>query len=645
MLPGLVLGGNSIAAFYRLTDGKLEALAALCAASTVWSASAYIFIRTANIFKTSQLYYPASAISAIAFAILSGFAVAFSGNGTLAAMVGIAISGAATAWTAQSFTANNIRTADRWIFIAGTVAGGMIWTAAAVISRLAWMETLFFYLAILLLITWAFASPLTRRGEKKYRRIWRTVLAVSVIAGFYAVPVFSPPPPDSLLTKLPGRLWSKTHTTINGRRYVLQDVNSSQDIYTPQGRLQIPARADENLQSAVPVLLNISNRPRPTVQLIAAKNSTLPGTLKKISDAKIRHYRLPAAMNFRRSGMNKFDIRHIHPQYKAQATCKKSADIVMLTTLPENQYPAFLKDFLQYTVVESLNAEGLAAIPSYLLKNPAVFCFMHENFPYSGVLPAPGELWVFSRKSLDLSMKNISRNLQNTLGGYSNATSEMLAILYASPLWNSSTTPYPALEDIKYGNNKLTGSWWWIAIGIAAVFLWRILRLFGERRNIMYSCFNAVENGFSGMGTFLLILSIMLVNSGAHALFLAVAAMSFAFFLAKWNIGGVWAALIGLILLLAAISDPDWIGLGLIAVMIQTMSLTGRMPSAISGDIRSQKQMLHAVFLGMMAASLFISAVWLAKIPLLLAWAMIFAARVPGIWQYGRIGVYYSKLK
>jgi hypothetical protein len=141
-----------------------------------------------------------------------------------------------------------------------------------------------------------------------------------------------------------------------------------------------------------------------------------------------------------------------------------------------------------------------------------------------------------------------------------------------------------------------------------------------------------VENGFSGMGAFLLILSLLLINNGANALFIAITAISFVFFLATWNIGGVWVALGGLILLLIAICIPGRIKLYLHAVMIQTAGLTGRLPSAAANDIRSEQQMLHAVFAGMMAASLFICAVWLFNMPLLLAWAVIFAARIPGIW-------------
>ena len=44
MLPGFVLGGNTIAAIYRFTDGGFEPLAALCCAGVIWTAAAYIFL-------------------------------------------------------------------------------------------------------------------------------------------------------------------------------------------------------------------------------------------------------------------------------------------------------------------------------------------------------------------------------------------------------------------------------------------------------------------------------------------------------------------------------------------------------------------------------------------------------------------------
>ena len=235
--------------------------------------------------------------------------------------------------------------------------------------------------------------------------------------------------------------------------------------------------------------------------------------------------------------------------------------------------------------------------------------------------------------------------MQSNLGGFTQPTSELFEILYSSPFLEGSSSPSPSLESIKYGSNKIWGSWWWLLWVIAAVILWRSIRLFGERRNIMYSCFNAMENGFSGMGTLLLVLSLLLVNNGANVVFIAIAAISFVFFLGKWNIGGVWAALGGLLLVVFAICNPGRIELWLLAVIIQTASLTGCLPSKLSTDVQSEKQMLQAVFLGMMAASLFTGAVWLLNIPLLPAWSVIFLARLPGIWQYAHIGVYYNNTK
>ena len=59
MLPGLVLGGNTITAFFRFADGELEPLAALCTAALAWSAAAYITGKTAfHFFPKANAYYP-----------------------------------------------------------------------------------------------------------------------------------------------------------------------------------------------------------------------------------------------------------------------------------------------------------------------------------------------------------------------------------------------------------------------------------------------------------------------------------------------------------------------------------------------------------------------------------------------------------
>ena len=158
----------------------------------------------------------------------------------------------------------------------------------------------------------------------------------------------------------------------------------------------------------------------------------------------------------------------------------------------------------------------------------------------------------------------------------------------------------------------------------------------------MYACFNAIENGFSGMGTFLLILSLLLVNNGSPILFLAILSISFVLFLSKNKAGGVWVSLAGLLILLWMICSNSNGALYEVIILLQTVLLTGAMASAISTDHQQERKLLGGVFLGMLLGAVAITVFWLNNIPVLLMWAMFFAARVPGIWQYGRKRVYYS---
>ena len=633
ILPGLVVGGNTIAAFFRLTDGGFEPLAALSFAGVIWCLTAYIVSQTISWSKKSaSLYYPAMAVTALLFTLAVGSAVLVWGNGTISATAGIAVSAAATALVIHSFTAKSYSVFDRISFMLGAFAGAFIWLYAALFSRLSWMETLFYYLAAALLLAWSFASPLTCRGSRRRRWLWRTLLIAGAIASFYTVPTFSPPP----AVTNPDKLWTKTYTTVNGRRFILTEKTGRFALYTPNGKLLMPDKTDENAQAALLVLMSLQKKNAPRILLAAPASSTLPQQLKRLPPVKLKFYRLPEAVQSKRFNIKNPDFSRLIPRLNNQYHC----DILLMTALPENLYPVFLKKSLQ-ALTGNLQTNGIAAIPGNLLKNPTLFSFMHENFSFSGVLPVPGDWWVFSRNKLDLSLKSISKNLQDTFYDSLGISADMFEVLYFNrSLWGKSPAP-STLPQVHYGNNKILGSWWWCFIGIATAVLWRIIRLFGERRNTMYGWFNAVENGFSGMGTFLLILAILLLHNGATLLLLMALSISFVLINGKWSAGGVWCSLAGLLLLgiMLGVDCPNTIVL--ILIMVQSVFLTGAVPALTSDNVPQQQQMLSGVFLGMLLSSLILAAVWIFEIPLLLIWGLIFASRVPGIWQYARKSVYY----
>ena len=633
VLPGMVVGGNTIAAFFRLTDGGLEPLMALAFAGVIWCSTAYIVSQISYWSKKSaSLYYPAMALTALLFTLAVGSAVLVWGNGTISATVGITVSAAATALVIHSFTAKSYSVFDRLSFMLGAFIGAFIWLYAALFSRLSWMETLFYYLAAALLLAWAFASPLTCRGSRRRRWQWRILLIAGAIASFYTVPTFSPPP----TVKITDKLWTKTYTTVNGRRFILTEKSGRFALYTPNGKLLMPDKADENAQAALLVMMSFQKKTAPKILLAAPLSSTIPQQLKSFPSARLKFYRLPEAMQSKRFNIKNPDFSRLIPRLNNNYHC----DILLMTALPENPYPVFLKKSLQ-TLTATLQPNGMAAIPGNLLKNPTVFSYMHENFAFSGALPVPGDWWVFSRNKLELSPQYISKNLQDTFYDSLGNSADMFEVLYFNRnLWGKSPA-LPTLPQVHYGSNKILGSWWWCFFGIAAAVLWRIIRLFGERRNIMYGWFNAVENGFSGMGTFLLIMAILLLHNGATLLLLMALSISIVLFNGKWSAGGVWCSLAGL-LLLGIMLGVDYSNTIILAlIMVQSVLLTGTVPALTSDNVHQQQQMLSGVFLGLLLASLALAAVWFFNIPLLVIWCLIFAARVPGIWQYARKSVYY----
>ena len=97
---------------------------------------------------------------------------------------------------------------------------------------------------------------------------------------------------------------------------------------------------------------------------------------------------------------------------------------------------------------------------------------------------------------------------------------------------------------------------------------------------------------------------------------------------------------IPIFVLLLVLCGVNWALFLLVPVMIQTMLVTGSSYQNENFSAAEQKSLTAATFLGMLLAALFMITVWQWSIPLLAAWGIFLAARLPGIWQSGNKRVY-----
>lgn len=642
-LPGMIAGGCTVAAFFRWMDSGLELLKVQSFAALLWllsAGAAMLFFR--HVRGIYRFYYPVAALMAIGFSLGCGVVRCLGGNGSGEGVAGVIVSGAAMGVIILAFCADTYTTRDRISWIAGTLCGGLIWFLATLKLRLAWMETGLFYLCILLLISWLFASPLTRWGSGMRRWLWRTVLLTSIFAAYWVTPMFSYRPWNPPPAAIADGLWVKTYVTPQGSSFGYVKKDDIRHIFSPDGRWLAGDIRDDGIWASVAALAACSpNKNEPNMLLAAPENSSIPAIWKNLGGKISAHYVFPESLRRSRRFWQSVSLELLSDGQADAFFREKNVDVLLLTALPENPYPAFIRKFLEYNS-RTLHHDGVAAVTADLLQNPVVFAFLNERFRHCAVLPSPGHIWLFSDKPLAASVKELETALDEYLAWRFGDNAPVPQGLFSVLCSNNSMVEivYPASEKTTWGKNSLSKPWWVFLLLIGVVFVWRFLRLFGERRDIMYSWWNSVENGFAGMGLFLLAQGLLITQYGVFTLAPAVLSLLFVFILLKYPAGGVWGNLIGFFILLMMLCGASWPVYLLMPVMIQTMLFTGSSYPREDFSVDGQKSLTAATLLGMLLAALFMVAVWQWSMPLLAAWGIFLAARLPGIWQTANKRVY-----
>jgi hypothetical protein len=178
----------------------------------------------------------------------------------------------------------------------------------------------------------------------------------------------------------------------------------------------------------------------------------------------------------------------------------------------------------------------------------------------------------------------------------------------------------------------------WYLAALAGMLLWRMLRLAGERRNIMYSFWNSMENGFAGMGTLLLCIGLMIQYYGLPVLAAVIICMSFVLVLCRGK-NSAWMSPVAVaaVPLLMLGEQYAW---GVASAAVVQMYFTGTCQTYEYLSVPEQRKLLTAMFYGMFIAALLMLVVWLFNVPLIAAWAIFLAAKVPAIWQKSNKHVY-----
>lgn len=631
MLPGAVLGGGWLSAFFHLADNGLEPLKALAWAGVVWSSLAFLAVKLAGKVRAGRnTYYYAAVFMTVALTSGVGFCRALGGGGACEGWVGTAFTAFFAGTVFYAFLSDTYRKRERWSLALGVLLAGAVWCYAAVRMRLAWMETLFFYLGEILLLCWIFASPLTRRGAVKTRRLWRGGLLALVIVAYYVSPVFSYPYRGRAPESFPDGLWCKSRITPQKAYFTLLDRSGNSVFVSPDGRVMMHQEDDDYLTASLPGLLSVLPTALPDIQLIASYRSCLPQNLRAITGKSPRVHRLPGSWVITKNLVKNKSISCFFDRNPIVSR----QDLLLIAALPENPYPAAIRRFVKYFMT-GLNPNGVVALPAHFLKNPELFTLLHEKFTYANTLEAPGHLWIFSNRKLDLQDHAIEKNLHELYGENSPVPPGMYSALTRSQMLNVQDMPMLSLENLQWGSNRWLGEWWWALAAIAIVILWRIFRLFGERRNIMYTYFNTIENGLGAMGIFLLSLSLILLYTGAFELVIAVSALTAAGVLVRFAAGGAWTAVIGALLVPLAVAGSNLYCFWLLPIMFQAMCSAGWLPfAAKSIDIQERRKLLEALHIGFVLAAMAMLAVWWFNVPLLFIWAIFVASRIPGIWQY-----------
>lgn len=642
-LPGLIAGGCTVAAFFRLADSGLELLKIQCYAAILWTSAAWLIIffcrRISGIYR---FYYPVSALMAIGFSLVVGLCRYWGGCGLGEGVAGVVISALATGLIALAFCSNTYTLRDRISWVAGCLCGGAIWVLATFYLRLAWMETFFFFLCIILLLTWLAASPLTRRGSLMRRWMWRVVLFSAAVGAYWVTPVFSFRPWNPPPAAMADGLWIKTYITPQGSAFGYIKKDDTKQIFSPDGRWLAGDIKDDNLTlSIIALKVCVPGQILRKMRLAAPENSLIPAVWGIFDGHVSTYYRFPESLN-RCRRLWPGVVENWFEFFPVEVLPHQQSSLFLLTALPENAYPGFLRRFFEYNF-QYLYPDSVVAVSGNLLHNPFVFSYLNERFAHSTVLPTPGNIWLFADFPLNVELKKLEDALDKYFDCHYESNTPIpkgvFSVLADAAEANASGI-YPTPAAISWGNNSLYKPWWVFLLLAGVVLLWRFLRLFGERRNIMYSWWNSVENGFAGMGVFLLAAGLLLTEYGFYALAPAVLSLVFVFTLIKYPAGGVWLNLLGFILLLAVLVGWHWGIFLLVPILIQTMLFTGNSYPRGEFSVAGQKSLLAGTYLGMVLAALFMAAVWCWAIPLLAAWGIFFAARLPGIWQTANKGVY-----
>ncbi len=631
MLPGMVLGGSWISAFFHIAGNGLEPLKALAWAGVVWSVSAFLAVKLAGTLHAGRnTYYYAAVFAAVALTLGPGICRSAGGAGVVEGWTGIVLTALFSGTIFYALLSDSCCKSERWSLVAGVLLAGVIWCWAALRMRLAWMETLFFYLGEILLLCWLLASPLTRRGAESARWLWRGCLLALVIAAYYAAPVFSYPYRGRAPENFPDGLWCKSRITPQTAYFTLMERSGSSAFTSPDGRVIMYQEDDEYLTASLPGLLSVLPTARPDIQLIASYRSCLPQNLRAITGKYPRCHRLPDSWTITGNMVKNKRIGFIFDRNPIVSR----QDLLLIAALPENPYPAAIRRFVKY-FMRGLNPNGVVALPAHLLQNPELFTLLHEKFTYANTLDAPGHLWIFSNRKLDIRDHVIEKNLNDLYGENSPVPPGMYSTLTRAQIAHERDLHIVPPENFQWGSNRWLGQWWWILSAVAIVLLWRIFRLFGERRNIMYTYFNTVENGFGAMGIFLLSLSLIMLYTGAFNLVIAAAALTAVAVWTRFSAGGAWGAIMGALLVPLAVAGSNLYCFWLLPVMVQAMGSAGWLPfAAKSSDIQERRKLLEALHIGFMMAAMAMLAVWWFNVPLLFIWAIFTASRIPGIWQY-----------
>ncbi|MBE6369806.1 MAG: hypothetical protein E7056_06585 [Lentisphaerae bacterium] len=640
LLPGMVLGGSSVIAFFRVGDSCLEPLAAAVLTAVLWSAAAAVSAQISACKKDlSGFYYPLILWAVTAFTGGVGLGRLAGLNGVWEGVLGVVISGAASGVLAQCFACGRTGRFSSWYFAVGVLSCGWFFIYLTDSRRLEWMETFFFYLGELLILLWALASPLTLWGSRRRRWSYRAAMILIAALSVKVSPVYTSLPWGKLGGEIfPEGLYQRSFVTAGGSCHVLMAPDDFYGIFTADNRLLAWSIGDEELLQAIPPLLSTLDTFKPEIKLVTTNFSVLAEVIKEFTDTAPEIQYMPRSMSWDLLGGGDFCgvFYQRNAPEKSEIDFSGRLDMLLITTLPDNQYSGAIRNFW-YQQKALLKPDGVAAIASSALANAALYRMVNEDFTFSTFLPNAGGIWVFSERKLDFSPAVIDRNLKKLYG--ENVPSRTYA-----EVMNDVKYPAPPMPDkLQLGANSWWSSWQYMAGAALLLLFWKILRIFIERRSGMYECLNSVENGFSGMLLQLLVIHIYIAECGLMLLAAAMLPLSWALIFCRGRAGGIIgaaAAWIGLILTVAGWL-PWW---ALLAVLLQNSLLTGEMQRLNNCVESLSKNQLRkrwcGAFYGMLSAAAVMLVCLVESVPLAVILAVIAALRLPMIWQSGKMRVY-----